>query len=80
MIYSVVSLDDIFYTQNKASAAVNSARSSNPYDYIRDGFYLDNAMNGGEDHVRFNGNFSSYRTSNCLGASDKRKWSQCNFS
>ncbi|MDE6864001.1 MAG: hypothetical protein K2J41_06425 [Eubacterium sp.] len=80
MIYTIVSLDDVFYVKDNATAAVNCARSSNPYDYIRDGFYLDNAMNGGEDYVRFNGNFSSYRTSNSLGASDKRKWSQCNFS
>lgn len=80
MIYTIVSLDDVFYVKNNATAAVNCARSSNPYDYIRDGFYLDNAMNGGEDYVRFNGNFSSYRTSNSLGASDKRKRSQCNFS
>lgn len=79
MIYSVVSLDDIFYTQGR-TAAVNAVRSSNPYDYIRDGFYLDNSMNGGEDYVRFNGNFSSYRTSNSLGVSDKRKRSQRNFS
>lgn len=80
MIYTIVSLDDVFYVKDNATAAVNCARSSNPYDYIRDGFYLDNAMNGGEDYVRFNGNFSSYRTSNSLGASDKRKRSQCNFS
>lgn len=80
MIYSIVSLNDIFYSQSGRAAAVNSVRSSNPYDYIRDGFYLDNAMNGGEDYVRFNGNFSSYRTSNSLGASYKRKRSQCNFS
>ncbi len=80
MIYTIVSLDDVFYVKDNATAAVNCARSSNPYDYIRDGFYLDNAMNGGEDYVRFNGNFSSYRTSNSLGASDKRKRPQCNFS
>lgn len=80
MIYTIVSLDDVFYVKDNATAAVNCARSSNPYDYIRDGFYLDNAMNGGEDYVRFNGNFSSYRTSNILGASDKRKRPQCNFS
>ncbi len=80
MIYTIVSLDDVFYVKDNATAAVNCVRSSNPYDYIRDGFYLDNAMNGGEDYVRFNGNFSSYRTSNSLGASDKRKRPQCNFS
>lgn len=71
MIYSIVSFDDIFYTKSSVSGAVNAVRSSNPYDYIRDGFYLDNAMSGGEDYVHFNGNFSSYRTSNSLGASDK---------
>ncbi len=71
MIYSIVALDDIFYSNGRASGAVNAKRSSNPYDYIRDGFYLDNAMSGGEDYVHFNGNFSSYRTSNSLGVSNK---------
>ena len=70
MIYTIVSLDDVFYVKDNATAAVNCARSSNPYDYIRDGFYLDNAMNGGEDYVRFNGNFSSYRTSLNIHISD----------
>ncbi len=46
MIYTIVSLDDVFYVKDNATAAVNCVRSSNPYDYIRDGFYLDNAMNG----------------------------------
>lgn len=61
MIYSIISENDIFYTP---ASAVNSIRSSNPYDYIRRGYYLDNAsLFGGKDYVDFNCNFPGNRTS-----------------
>ncbi|MCH5320777.1 MAG: hypothetical protein J1E36_03375 [Eubacterium sp.] len=64
MIYSIISENDIFYTP---ASAVNSIRSSNPYDYIRQGYYLDNAsLYGGKDYVDFNCNFSGNRTGNYL--------------
>ena len=68
MIYSIVSLNDIFYTEPKAQ---NIIRSSNPYDYIRDGYFLDNTMSGGENYVRINSNISSFRTSTYLDTSGK---------
>lgn len=77
MIYSIVSLNDIFYTENSVD---NGVRSSNPYDYIRDGYYLDNVMFGGENDVNFNSNISSHRTSTVLDIANKRKRSQCNIS
>lgn len=76
MIYSIVSLDDIFYTENSVN---HSIRSSNPYDYIRDGYYLDNVMFGGENDVNFNSNISSHRTGSVLDIADKRKRSQRNI-
>lgn len=66
MIWSVVSEGDIFSQQNCIQAN-NSIRSSNPYDYLRMGFYLDNAsMYGGKNIVNYNSNLSGNRTSNML--------------
>lgn len=68
MIYSIVSLQDIFYNPSSFSNPVNSLRSSNPYDYIRQGYFLDNAaLYGGKNYVDYKGNITSNRTSNCLG-------------
>ena len=64
MLYSIISIDDIFY--NEGSLATNSIlpRSSNPYDYIRRGYYIENAsLFGGENNVDFKSNISSYSTS-----------------
>lgn len=67
MIYSIVSLEDIFYTPDNFSCCSNSVRSSNPYDYIRRGYYLDNAsLFGGKNYVDFESYFSGDRTSNSL--------------
>ncbi|MGN0534675.1 MAG: hypothetical protein ACI4IR_01575 [Eubacterium sp.] len=77
MIYSIVSLDDIFYSPSNTVASV---RSSNPYDYIRDGYYLDNAdIFGGENYVSFNSNISSHRTGSVLGATGVGKRTQRNI-
>lgn len=60
MIHSIISENDIFYT---TPSVLNSIRSSNPYDYIRHGYYLDNAaLFGGKNYVGFNCNFSGDRT------------------
>lgn len=62
MLYSIINECDIFYTEAKCN---NQIRSSNPYDYIRKGYYLDNAaLFGGYDNVDYNSNFSGNRTSN----------------
>ena len=70
MLWSIINEADIFYSP---SISVNSSlkvRSSNPYDYIRDGYFLDNAsMFGGNDNVDFNSNISGNRTGSNLGAS-----------
>lgn len=56
MLWSIISQNDIFYTPPKAD---NSIRPSNPYNYIRCGYFLDNAsLFGGKDYVSFNGNIS----------------------
>lgn len=62
MLHSIINEYDIFYTQPKLT---NQIRSSNPYDYIRQGYYLDNAaLFGGNDSVNYNSDFSGNRTSN----------------
>lgn len=56
MIYSIISEGDIFYTPATAS---NGIRSSNPFNYIRCGYFIDNAsLFGGKDYVDFNSNIS----------------------
>lgn len=63
MIWSVICEGDISASQN-AVASNNSMRSSNPYDYLCPGYYLDNAsMYGGKNFVSFNSDISGYRTS-----------------
>ncbi|MCD7872246.1 MAG: hypothetical protein LUG21_02890 [Clostridiales bacterium] len=62
MIWSIISENDILsgaFSEN--SCASRPARSSNPYDYIRCGYYLDKAsMFGGKDVVSYNSDFSSH--------------------
>ena len=56
MLWSVVSENDIFY-KNQLVA------SSNPYSYVRFGYYLDNAeMYGGRNSVDYNGDISVNRS------------------
>ena len=58
MLYTVISLDDIFYNYDKR---VQPCRSSNPYDYLRSGYFLDNAeLFGGENNVSYNCDISSH--------------------
>ncbi|MCM1114485.1 MAG: hypothetical protein NC397_03225 [Clostridium sp.] len=77
MIYSIISFEDIFYN-GKGVCADNSLRSSNPYDYIRAGYYLDNAsLFGGDNNVDFKSNISGYRAggnlcSACVGKRTQR--------
>lgn len=68
MIFSIISENDIFFTP---AAVNNSMRSSNPYDYIRCGYALDNAsLFGGKNYVDFNSDIPSYRTSRHLDITD----------
>lgn len=64
MIWSVVSDNDIFFNFQNAAAVVRKGRSSNPYDYIRCGFSLDNAaMFGGKNIVDYNSDISGNKPS-----------------
>lgn len=59
MLWTIINEQDIFYSPTVSGKMTNSVRSSNPYDYIRNGFYLDNgSLFGGKDNVGFNINFS----------------------
>ena len=63
MFWSIISEADIIFDE-KMIRAENSLRSSNPYDYLRKGYYVDNAsMFGGKDFVDLNSYISGYRTS-----------------
>ena len=61
MLWSVVSENDIFYKNHLVASS--SVRSSNPYSYVRFGYYLDNAeMYGGRNSVDYNGDISINRS------------------
>ncbi|MDD6729020.1 MAG: hypothetical protein PUE08_07375 [Eubacteriales bacterium] len=68
MLWTIISQSDIFHTP--AVSANNSVRSTNPYDYIRNGYYLDNGtLFGGKDNVGYNINISGDFPSTDLGIS-----------
>lgn len=61
MFWSIISESDITFS-DKSIHCDNSIRSSNPFDYLRKGYYIDNAsLFGGENVVDFNSDFSSNR-------------------
>ena len=63
MIWSIVSDSDIFFDMQNSAPCVSKGRSSNPYDYIRCGFCLDNAsMFGGKNIVDYNSDISGNRS------------------
>lgn len=72
MIWSIINEADIFYCDNCANTLM-TPRSSNPYDYVRAGYYVDNAsLFGGKNIVNFNSCFSSVGASHnisfpCVG-------------
>ncbi|MGN1123752.1 MAG: hypothetical protein ACI4RR_05355 [Eubacterium sp.] len=69
MLWSIINEADVFYCQSLSNVGSAQIRSSNPYDYIRNGYYLDNAsMFGGKDSVSFNSNISGNRTGSDLGS------------
>ncbi|MCI9642413.1 MAG: hypothetical protein HFJ98_06455 [Eubacterium sp.] len=70
MFWSIINENDILFDE-KSIEATNTVRSSNPYDYLRKGYFVDNAsMFGGENIVDYNSCFSSYRTSLNIHISD----------
>lgn len=71
MLYTIISFDDIYYNfENKKTGG--SASSSNPYDYIRYGYFVDNAsLFGGIDNVSFNCDNTGNITGGNVGLSRK---------
>ena len=70
MLYTVMNLDTVLLPPEnvKRTAAI---MSSNPYDYIRAGYYLDNAsLFGGENNVDYNCNFKRLASGNRLDIAD----------
>ncbi|MGN1420726.1 MAG: hypothetical protein ACI4XC_04355 [Eubacterium sp.] len=59
MLWTIINEQDIFYSPTVSANTTNSVRSSNPYDYIRNGYYLDNgSLFGGKDNVGYKINIS----------------------
>ena len=58
MLHTIINLDDVFYDERNYAFSEKS-RSSNPYDYIRAGWFVDNAdMFRGVYNVNFNSDYS----------------------
>jgi hypothetical protein len=71
MLHTIINLDDVFY-DGKNYAEMKNARSSNPYDYIRAGWFIDNsALFEGVNNVSLNSDFTSRISGNNLHISDK---------
>ncbi len=72
MLYTIINPLDIYYSSASDSVAQNVVRSSNPCDYIRGGYYLDNAaLFGGNNNVNLNCDFSSHISGNNMGIPTK---------
>lgn len=64
MIWSVIAQSDIFYNAENVNVVSSNCcpRSSNPFDYVRRGYSVDNAsMFGGKDIVDFNSDIPGNR-------------------
>lgn len=69
MLFTILDLNDVFH-QN--AEKIECCRSSNPYDYIRTGYYIDNAaLFGGYNNVDFKCNNSSDFAKHSLGVTYK---------
>lgn len=69
MLYTIIDFNDIFY---KNQMNYSKPRSTNPYDYIRTGYYLDNAQFfGGQNNVSFNSDFPSTVSGDMPNFTDK---------
>ncbi len=70
MLYSIIGYDDIFMNDNNRKFTLPA--SSNPYDYIRMGYFLDVPnINGGHRCVNFNCDFSGAFSSDLYNTADK---------
>lgn len=63
MLYTIVNESDVFYDWSLGHTS--QYRSSNPYDYLRFGYFIDNAqLFGGKNNVVFKSDFTGNRSSN----------------
>ncbi|MGN0521668.1 MAG: hypothetical protein ACI4IQ_03410 [Eubacterium sp.] len=68
MLWTIISENDIFASPVSAD---NSVRSSNPFDYIRNGYFVDNAsLYGGKNYVNYNSRVSGNRSGNSVDIPD----------
>ena len=71
MLWTIISENDIF---SSSVSADNRVRPSNPYSYIRDGYFLDNAsLYGGKNYVSFNSNIPGFGAGSGMGVADIRE-------
>ena len=80
MLYTIININEVL-----ADYGGNGGRrgylSSNPFDYIRAGYYLDNAsLFGGLNNVNYNCNFKRHTSGDRLVNADKRIWTQLDLS
>lgn len=73
MLHTIVDFNDVFCTAAQANFSLsNSVRSSNPYDYVRRGYYLDNGLLfGGQNNVNYNCFISGNRTGSGVASSNQ---------
>ena len=65
-----MNLDTVFYNGIKEQNT-SAVMSTNPYDYIRAGYYLDNAvLFGGRNNVNYKCDFKRYSSGNRLADAD----------
>lgn len=70
MLHTIIDYNDIFLAENKINSYLNV--STNPYDYIRSGFFLEvPSVNGGHNNVSYNCLFSGDISSNMHDISNK---------
>ena len=84
MFWSVIGEGDIFLSDEtfaNGCCAESKARSSNPFDYLRGGYFIDNAvMFGGKNIVNLNCHFPGNRSGADLYFTDFGKRSFRNLS
>lgn len=70
MLWTIISQSDMFYSPSDFSVADNcSMRSSNPFDYLNNGYSLENAsLYGGQNRVVFDCDISGRRTGSNMGS------------
>ncbi|MBQ7203763.1 MAG: hypothetical protein IJS03_07095 [Eubacterium sp.] len=71
MLFTIINLNDVFYSGDSA-VKNNAERSTNPFDFIRMGWFLDNEeMFRGVNNVNLNFDYSSYFTGDFRNTSAK---------